>query len=57
MFFFTDRTDDSDGLTVQRDRGWKIFPYACIGQFRFNNLSLSQHPLYSDIVSRLSNGD
>ena len=29
-------------------------PYACIGTLRFLNLSLSKHPLYSSILSRLS---
>lgn len=29
-------------------------PYACIGTLRFLNLSLSKHPLYPTILSRLS---
>ncbi|OBU01593.2 hypothetical protein VE01_00565 [Pseudogymnoascus verrucosus] len=36
-----------------RDRAWAIFPYPCIGLFRFVNLSLRTSPLYPSILSRL----
>ena len=40
---------------AQRDTAWKSWPYPCIGQLRFLNLSLSSHPLYPQILSRLIN--
>jgi len=38
---------------LQRSRAFAIYPYPCIGQHRFLNLSLSRHPLYPKILSRL----
>ena len=40
-------------LFSKRDRAFKIFPYPCIGQYRFLNLSLSQHFLYDEVLGRL----
>ncbi|KAH7119947.1 hypothetical protein B0J11DRAFT_72676 [Dendryphion nanum] len=40
-----------------RDEAWKIFPYPCIGQFRFLDLSLSQRADYGDILQRIKNGE
>ncbi|KAF6228818.1 hypothetical protein HO173_011666 [Letharia columbiana] len=37
-----------------RDRAFAIFPYACIGQLRFLNLSLRTHPAYPQILHRLT---
>ena len=36
-----------------REKAWEIFPYPCIGQWRFLDLSISQHPSYSRILSFL----
>lgn len=44
----------TDPSTPQRDKAWEIFPYPCIGQFRFLNLSLSKKPSYARILARLS---
>lgn len=37
----------------QRDEAFKLFPYPCIGQFRFLSLHLASHPLYPSILYRL----
>ena len=39
--------------SCKREKAWDIYPYPCIGGFRFLNLSISQHPLYSTVLSRL----
>ncbi|KAF2222404.1 methyltransferase domain-containing protein [Elsinoe ampelina] len=39
-----------------RDRAWQIYPYPCIGTFRFLDLSISLLPVYSEIVERLRTG-
>lgn len=38
-----------------REKAWEIFPYPCIGQWRFLDLSISQHPSYPRILSLLKN--
>lgn len=43
--------------TPQREKLWDIFPWPCIGQFRFLDLSLRRQPLYHTILSRLQSGD
>lgn len=43
-------------INAQRDRAWKVWPYPCIGQFRFLNLSISRHPLYPILQKRLDSG-
>lgn len=40
----------------QRDRAWDVWPYPCIGQFRFLDLSISLHPLYPLLQQRLHSG-
>ena len=40
-------------ITEVRERAWEIFPYPCIGQFRFLELSISMHPAYKKILKRL----
>jgi len=40
-----------------RDKAWKVWPYPCIGQFRFLDLSISQSPHYTAILERLMTGD
>lgn len=46
------------GLTfrIQRDRAWDIFPYPCIGQFRFLDLALCKQPSYGTMLQRLKAG-
>jgi len=39
-----------------RDQAWDVFPYPCIGQFRFLDLSIGLHPLYQEILSRMKTG-
>ncbi|KFY36400.1 hypothetical protein V494_05040 [Pseudogymnoascus sp. VKM F-4513 (FW-928)] len=39
-----------------RDQAWAIFPYPCIGLFRFVELNLRTSPLYPTILSRLKGG-
>ncbi|KAL9591365.1 MAG: hypothetical protein Q9179_007798 [Wetmoreana sp. 5 TL-2023] len=38
----------------QRHRAFKVYPYPCLGQNRFLNLSLSRHPQYPEVLARLS---
>jgi len=40
-----------------REKIWDIFPWPCVGQFRFLDLSLSQQPSYPAIMKRLLSGD
>ena len=37
----------------KREKAWEVHPYPCIGDFRFLHLSISQHPLYPTVLSRL----
>lgn len=37
----------------QRDRVWDVFPWPCVGQFRFLDLSLIRHAAYAAILDRL----
>ncbi|KAJ9638842.1 hypothetical protein H2201_004632 [Coniosporium apollinis] len=39
-----------------RERAWDIFPYPCIGQFRFLDLSISSAPQYPEILQRVKDG-
>ena len=41
---------------IQRDRAWDVWPYPCIGQLRFLDLSISLHPLYQLLQQRLHSG-
>lgn len=43
--------------TPQRDKAFNIYPYPCIGQWRFLSLSLGKHPLYPELLTRLRGGD
>ena len=40
----------------QRERAWKIYPYPCIGRFRFLEFALSRSTRYRDILDRLKSG-
>ncbi|KAL1878149.1 hypothetical protein Daus18300_002065 [Diaporthe australafricana] len=39
-----------------RDKAWDVFPYPCIGQFKFLRLSLYELPSYASMVRRLKQG-
>jgi len=39
-----------------RDEAWQVFPYPCIGQWRFLDLSIGRHPSYPEILKRLQSG-
>ncbi|CAO1606126.1 MAG: hypothetical protein LQ349_008915 [Xanthoria aureola] len=45
--------DVVDHIQKMRSRAFSIYPYPCIGQLRFLNLSLSRHPLYPEVLARL----
>ena len=40
-----------------RNRAYQSHPYPCLGRFRFMDLDLSNHPRYSEILSRLKSPD
>ncbi|KAK1751008.1 hypothetical protein QBC47DRAFT_392072 [Echria macrotheca] len=40
-----------------RDKIWEIFPWPCVGQFRFLDLSLIRKLIYPEILARLQSGD
>ncbi|KAG4438614.1 hypothetical protein IFR05_005897 [Cadophora sp. M221] len=40
-----------------RDEAWNIFPYPCIGEFRFLDLALSRSPDYPAVLQRLKSGN
>ncbi|CAL5873744.1 uncharacterized protein PFLUO_LOCUS8026 [Penicillium psychrofluorescens] len=39
-----------------RDRAFSVFPYPCIGSFRFLDMSVPQSPHYPEILERLKSG-
>jgi SAM-dependent methyltransferase len=39
-----------------RDEAWKIFPYPCIGQFRFLEAGLTDCEEYGEVIERLQKG-
>ncbi|KAI1632508.1 hypothetical protein F4809DRAFT_627466 [Biscogniauxia mediterranea] len=50
--------DDVDAHIVTiRDKAWDIYPYPCIGQFSFLNLTLRHQPSYASMVARLKSGE
>ncbi|KAF2202498.1 hypothetical protein GQ43DRAFT_448053 [Delitschia confertaspora ATCC 74209] len=46
----------TDHVVKVRDEAWNIFPYPCIGQFRFLSLSLKQMTEYPEILQRIKQG-
>ncbi|KAJ9249617.1 hypothetical protein DTO207G8_6591 [Paecilomyces variotii] len=40
-----------------RDRAFAIFPYPCIGMFRFLDLSIPTSPYYNEVIERLRAGE
>lgn len=49
--------DVVDHVVKVRNEAWAVFPYPCIGQFRFLDLSLSQRTDYPDILQRIKSGE
>lgn len=43
--------------TFKRDRAWAVFPYRCIGAWRFLNLYITDMPVYPAVIERLRTGD
>ncbi|KAK0102016.1 hypothetical protein ONS95_001178 [Cadophora gregata] len=39
-----------------RDEAWDVFPYPCIGEFRFLDLAITTSPSYPSILNRLKTG-
>ncbi|KAK8091035.1 Type I Iterative PKS [Apiospora phragmitis] len=51
-------TDEVDAHVIAiRDKAWDIYPYPCIGQFRFLNLTLYKQPAYPAMLKRLQAGE
>ncbi|KAL2783209.1 hypothetical protein BJX66DRAFT_345152 [Aspergillus keveii] len=46
-----------DHVNELRDRAFAVFPYACIGQFSFVELSIAESPYYREILERVKKGD
>ncbi|RAL14113.1 class I SAM-dependent methyltransferase [Aspergillus homomorphus CBS 101889] len=40
-----------------RDRAFAVFPYPCIGSFRFLDITINHSPAYAEILSRLKTSD
>ncbi|KAL6720017.1 multidrug-resistance type transporter [Lecanora helva] len=40
-----------------REKAWDVYPYPCIGQFLFLNLTINLSPYYPDLVARLRDSD
>ncbi|KAJ5675616.1 hypothetical protein N7462_008513 [Penicillium macrosclerotiorum] len=45
-----------DHVNDLRDRAFAVFPYPCIGAFRFLDMSICQSPVYPEILERLKSG-
>ena len=45
-----------DHVVKVRNAAWEVFPYPCIGQFRFLELSLNRTAQYAEILQRLKDG-
>jgi hypothetical protein len=41
----------------QRDEAFKIFPYPCVGNWGFLNLSVADSPVYKEVVERIAQGE
>ncbi|PYH42868.1 class I SAM-dependent methyltransferase [Aspergillus saccharolyticus JOP 1030-1] len=42
---------------VVRDRAFAVFPYPCIGSFRFLDITICNNPAYPEILSRLKSSN
>jgi len=46
-----------DHIYKIRDEAWNVWPYPCIGGFRFLELAIGRSPYYSTILQRLKTGN
>ncbi|KAK8036944.1 hypothetical protein PG991_001258 [Apiospora marii] len=46
-----------DHVIAMREKAWDIYPYPCIGQFRFLKLALYKQPSYPTMLERLKAGE
>lgn len=46
----------TNAVLDQRDKAWDVYPYPCIGQFKFLSLRLYEQPSYAAVVRRLKQG-
>jgi SAM-dependent methyltransferase len=44
-------------ITQQRDSAFKIFPYPCVGNWGFLDLSITYSPVYDEVLQRIKSGD
>jgi SAM-dependent methyltransferase len=40
-----------------RDEAFKVFPYPCVGNWGFLNLSVAEAPAYNEVLERVKSGD
>ncbi|KAL5119572.1 hypothetical protein ACEQ8H_002418 [Pleosporales sp. CAS-2024a] len=43
-------------IKTVRNEAFKIFPYPCVGNWGFLNLSVMNSPIYDDVLQRIKNG-
>ena len=51
--FLTTREASANKSSPQREKAWDVFPYPCIGQFLFLNLTINLSPYYPTLLTRL----
>jgi hypothetical protein len=51
------REQVNDHVNAIRRKAFEIFPYPCIGMYRFLDLGLGESGIYDEIVQRLKGGD
>jgi len=39
-----------------RNKAWQVWPYPCLGMFGFLHFSISQQPVYSEVLEKIKNG-
>ncbi|KAK9792201.1 putative Methyltransferase [Seiridium cardinale] len=50
--------DEIDAYAIAiRDKAWDVYPYPCIGQFRFLNLTLYKQQAYKSMLAALKSGE
>ncbi|EPS38606.1 hypothetical protein H072_7627 [Dactylellina haptotyla CBS 200.50] len=43
-------------IIAVREKAWKVYPYPCIGSFRFLDFAIVESPIYETVLERLKNG-
>ncbi|KAF2092808.1 hypothetical protein NA57DRAFT_49545 [Rhizodiscina lignyota] len=46
-----------DHVKALREKAWQVYPYPCIGQFRFLDMSIEEMDSYPEMLKRLKSGD